>query len=60
MLTGPNLVLVSSLGDAVALNPKTGVVERRLRLGSDALMTPIAVGPDLYVATQAAELIAIR
>ncbi len=60
MLTGPYLVLVSSKGDAVALNPKTGAVERRLRIGSDSLMTPIAVGPDLYVATQAAELIAIR
>jgi outer membrane protein assembly factor BamB len=60
ILAGPNLVLVSSLGDAVALNPKTGVVERRLKLGDDALITPIAVGPDLYVATQAAELIAIR
>jgi outer membrane protein assembly factor BamB len=60
MLTGPYLVVVSSLGEAVALNPKTGDLERRLRLGSDSLMTPIAVGPDLYVATQAAELIAIR
>ncbi|HXQ09636.1 MAG TPA: PQQ-binding-like beta-propeller repeat protein [Caulobacteraceae bacterium] len=60
MLSGPNLVLVSSLGEAVALNPKTGVAVRRLKLGSDSLLTPIAVGPDLYVATQAAELIAIR
>jgi outer membrane protein assembly factor BamB len=60
ILTGPYLVLVSSKGEAVALNPKTGVVQRRLKLGSDALITPIAVGSDLYVATQAAELIAIR
>ncbi len=60
MLTGPYLVLVSSRGEAVALNPKTGAIERRLKLGSDSLITPIAVGPDLYVATQAAELIAIR
>ena len=60
ILTGPYLVLVSSKGEAVGLNPKTGVVQRRLKLGSDALMTPIAVGPDLYIATQAAELIAIR
>ena len=59
-LSGPNLVLVSSLGEAVALNPKTGAVQRTLKLGSDALMTPIAVGDNLYVATQAAELIAIR
>jgi outer membrane protein assembly factor BamB len=60
ILAGPNLVLVSSLGEAVALNPKTGVVQRTLKLGSDALMNPIAVGENLYVATTAAELIAIR
>jgi outer membrane protein assembly factor BamB len=60
MLAGPGLVLVSSRGDAVALNPKTGAVQRTLKLGSDSLMNPIAVGPNLYVATEAAELIAIR
>jgi outer membrane protein assembly factor BamB len=60
VLAGPNLVLVSSLGEAVALNPKTGAVQRSLKLGSDALTNPIAVGDNLYVATQAAELIAIR
>ena len=60
ILAGPNLVLVSSTGEAVALNPKTGAVQRSLKLGSDALMNPIVVGENLYVATQAAELIAIR
>jgi outer membrane protein assembly factor BamB len=60
ILAGPNLVLVSSLGEAVGLNPKTGAVQRSLKLGSDALMNPIAVGDNLYVATEAAELIAIR
>ncbi|HLK23433.1 MAG TPA: PQQ-binding-like beta-propeller repeat protein [Caulobacteraceae bacterium] len=60
MLTGPYVVVVGSLGEAVALNPKTGAVERRLKLGSDALISPIAVGPDIYIATESAELIAIR
>jgi outer membrane protein assembly factor BamB len=60
ILAGPNLVLVSSMGEAVALNPKSGAVQRSLKLGSDALLTPIAVNGTLYVATQAAELIAIR
>ncbi len=60
VLAGPNLVLVSSRGDAVALNPKTGALVHSLKLGSDALISPIAVGDKLYVATQAAELIAIR
>jgi hypothetical protein len=44
----------------VALDPKTGAVQKKLRLGSDGLMNPIAVGGDLYVATEAADLIAIR
>ena len=60
VLASNRLVVVSSKGEAVALNPKTGVVEKRLRIGSEALMNPIAVGPDLYVAAENAELIAIR
>ena len=54
------LVVVSSKGEAVALNAWTGALEKRLRLGAEALMNPIAVGPDLYVAAENAELIAIR
>jgi len=54
------LVLVSSKGEAVALDPKTGAVLKSLKIGDDALMNPIAAGPNLYVATQNADLIAIR
>ena len=60
VLASNRLVVVSSKGEAVALNPKTGAVDKRLRIGSEALMNPIAVGPDLYVAAENAELIAIR
>jgi outer membrane protein assembly factor BamB len=60
VLAGPRLVIVSSRGEAVGLNPKTGAVDRRLKIGSDALMNPIAADGDLYVATEAAELVAIR
>ncbi len=60
VLAANRLVVVSSKGEAVALNAKTGALEKRLRLGSEALMNPIAVGPDLYVAAENAELIAIR
>jgi outer membrane protein assembly factor BamB len=59
-LASNRLVLVSSKGEAVALDPKTGVVIKRLKIGDDALMNPISVGPNLYVATQNADLIAIR
>ena len=60
MLASNRLIVVSSKGDAVALDPKTGNREKTLKLGSGALMNPIAVGDDLYVASDAADLIAIR
>jgi len=59
-LASNRLVLVSSKGEAVALDPKTGVVIKKLKIGDDALMNPIAAGPNLYVASQNADLIAIR
>jgi len=59
-LASNRLIVVSSKGEAVALDPKTGVVEKRLKIGDVALMNPIAAGPNLYVATQNADLIAIR
>jgi outer membrane protein assembly factor BamB len=60
LLASGHLVLVSDKGDAVELNPKTGALERDIKIGSDALLSPIAAGPYLYVVTDAAELIAIR
>jgi outer membrane protein assembly factor BamB len=60
VLASNRLVIVSDRGDAAALDPKTGVVQKRMKIGSDALMNPIAAGPYLYVATQAADLVAIR
>jgi len=60
ILASNRLIMVSSKGEAVALNPKTGALDRRLRLGSDALIGPIAVNGTIYVVTQAAQLIAIR
>jgi outer membrane protein assembly factor BamB len=60
ILASNRLVIVSDKGEIAALNPKTGAVEKTIKTGQDALMTPIAAGPYLYVATEAAELIAIR
>jgi outer membrane protein assembly factor BamB len=60
VLASNRLVIVSSKGEAVALNPKTGAIERTLKLGADALIGPIAVGGMIYVATDKAQLIAIR
>jgi outer membrane protein assembly factor BamB len=60
VLASNRLVIVSDKGEAVALDPKTGAVQKRIKIGSDALMSPIASGPYLYVVTESAELIAIR
>jgi outer membrane protein assembly factor BamB len=54
------VITVSSSGQAVAIDPKTGLVSQRLKLGDDALLGPIAAGSMLYVATDKADLIAIR
>jgi outer membrane protein assembly factor BamB len=60
VLASNRLIIVSSHGEALALNPKTGATERSLKLGADALIGPIAVGGMVYVATDKAQLIAIR
>jgi len=60
LLTSNSLVLVSTEGDAIAVNARTGAVERRVRLGSPAFLTPIAAGGTIYVVTDEAELIALR
>jgi outer membrane protein assembly factor BamB len=60
ILASNRLIVVSSKGEAVALNPKTGALDRRLRIGADALIGPIAVNGTVYVVTQSAQLIAIR
>lgn len=60
LLTSNSLVLVSTDGDAVAVNARTGAIERRARLGSPAFLTPIAANGAIYVVTDEAELIALR
>jgi outer membrane protein assembly factor BamB len=61
ILASNRLIMVSDKGEAVAVNPKTGAIEERLRLGKeDALIGPIAANGMVYVVTQNADLIAIR
>ncbi len=60
LLASSRVIVVSSKGEAVALNAKTGAIVRTLRIGSDALIGPIAVNGTIYVVTQAAQLVAIR
>ncbi|MGH6996576.1 MAG: PQQ-binding-like beta-propeller repeat protein [Phenylobacterium sp.] len=60
LLASNKLIVVGSSGELVALNAKTGVVEKTVNLGSPALISPIAVGGTVYVATDKAQLIALR
>ncbi len=60
ILASNRLIVVSSNGDLRALDPKTGDLQRTIRLGAPAMQTPIAAGDMLYVVTEKAELIAIR
>ena len=47
-------------GNVVALNAKTGEIQRRMGIGSPALLAPIAAGNTIYVLTDTAQLIALR
>ena len=60
ILVNSRLVAVSSGGQLVALNAKTGAVERTVELGAAALIGPIAAGNMIYVVTDNAQLIALR
>jgi len=60
VLASDHIVVVSTTGVAAQLNPKTGAVEHTLKIGSPALLNPIATNGVLYVVTQGGELVAIR
>ena len=60
LLASNRLILVSTLGDAVAVDPLTGAVQKTIRLGSPAIMSPIAANGMIYVVTDNAEVVAIR
>lgn len=60
VLASNRLVVVNSEGQAVALDPKTGEVQKTLKLGGPAFLAPSAVGGRLYVVTDEGQLVAIR
>lgn len=60
VLASGRLIVVSSQGQALALDPKTGAQQSALNLGGPALLTPIAMDGLLYVQTDNGELVAIR
>jgi outer membrane protein assembly factor BamB len=60
LMANNRLILVGSSGELVALNAKTGEIQRRMSLGEPALLGPIAAGNTIYVLTDTAQLIALR
>jgi outer membrane protein assembly factor BamB len=60
LLSNNRLLVAGTSGQLVALNAKTGAVEKRVDLGAPALIGPVAAGDTVYVITDSAELVALR
>lgn len=60
VLVSGKLIVGSSTGEVVAINAKTGVVERTVNVGGPVLIGPIAAGGTVYIATDEAQLVALR
>jgi hypothetical protein len=51
---------VNTYGEAVSVDARTGAIQKTLRLGAPAFLTPIAAGGMIYVVTEEGQLVAIR
>lgn len=60
VLAGGRLVVASSLGQVLALNPATGETVGETRLSDGVLITPIVANGTIYVLTANATLVALR
>ena len=60
VMASNRLVMVNSLGEIAAFDPKTGNKVQTVKLPGPAYITPIAVGDKLFVVTDDAKLVAIR
>lgn len=60
VLASGRLLLASNTGEMVAVNARSGEVERSVALGEPVTVGPIAVGSSVYFVTDEARLIAIR
>ncbi len=60
VLASGRLILVSSMGEAIALNPKTGEQTASINLGAPAYIAPVAANGLLYVLLNDGTLVAIR
>jgi outer membrane protein assembly factor BamB len=60
VLAGERLMLFSSLGDGVVLNPYTGAVTREFDVGAPVYVPPIIANETVYVLTDDAKVIAYK
>jgi outer membrane protein assembly factor BamB len=60
ILANNRVITAGSTGELVAVNAKTGVVEKKERLGAPVLIGPIALGPTIYLVSDKGQLIALR
>ena len=60
LLASNRLIMVSTFGELVAADARTGAIQKTVRLGSPAFIRPIAANGTIYVMTDEAELIAFR
>ncbi len=60
IIASNRLIMVNSLGEAVAFDTKTGAKTDTLKLPGAGFIAPIAVGDKLFVVTDDAKLVAIR
>ena len=60
ILVNNRLLSASSSGELVALNAKTGEVQKTVPIGAPVLLSPIAAGDMVYVLTDTGQLIALR
>ena len=60
ILASGRLLLASNTGEMVAVNARTGEVERSVNLGESVTVSPIALGDTVYFTTDEARLIAVR
>ena len=60
ILANNRVILAGSSGNLVAVNAKTGAVERTVRIGAPVLIGPIASGNTIYLVTDEGQLVALR
>jgi len=60
ILTGDRLMLVSSRGEGVTVNPYNGAIISDFKVGDDVFISPIIANETVYIVTDKAKLVALR